>query len=68
MNKGGGPKIPTRAKMMICRMLVPIDLAAVSFSRSLQLSIGKLHWAIHAWILMYQVRFGRVHPCFSLTV
>jgi hypothetical protein len=33
MNKGGGMRIPTCAKMLIYRMLVPIDLDVVSCSR-----------------------------------
>jgi hypothetical protein len=37
MNKGGGPRVTSRAKMRICRMPVSMDVAGVSF-------FGRLCW------------------------
>lgn len=65
ISSGGGPRVPTRAEILIDRMHVPIDLAAVSCSGRLR---RELPWAIHAGRLLDRVGFGRAHPCFSLTV
>jgi hypothetical protein len=44
LNKGGGPRIPTRDEGLICRMHVPIGLAAVLCSERLhrRTSLGYL--------------------------
>jgi hypothetical protein len=64
-DKGGGPRIPTRAKMLICRMRVPIALAGVSWSGRLrrQTPLGDSCLRIAG--------SGGIHsyvPMFSLTV
>jgi hypothetical protein len=65
MNKGGAPRVPSRAKMRIHRMPFFMDLAGVVCSRRLhrRTLVGD-----HAWRLLDQMGFGRAQPSFYLTV
>jgi hypothetical protein len=63
-NNGGGPRIPSIAKMMICRCLSPRSGGSGVFWKA----PPALHGVFYAWSLPDRVRFGRAHPCFTLTV
>jgi hypothetical protein len=64
-NNGGCPRVPTHAKMKICRLGVPSIWLECRVPEGFT---SELHWAFHAWRLLNRVGFDHAHPYFSLAV